>query len=81
MIKACLDSLLINVVHALEIAKEAFEELSDATAVAFNWGHFGAPREWNNDLDQLHSFDFIYFIIIDSNIIIEITRSEVINSD
>ena len=37
MIKACLDSLLINVVHALEIAKEAFEELSDATAVAFNW--------------------------------------------
>ena len=31
-----LDLLLINVVVALEIAKEAFEELSDATAVSFS---------------------------------------------
>ena len=35
MVQTSFSVKLGSVVHALEIAKEAFEELSDATAIAF----------------------------------------------
>ena len=41
------------VVVALGYAKEALVELSDATGVIYIEDTFGAPRDGNNDLDQM----------------------------
>ena len=67
------------VAHALGVASEAFEELSDAAANIEDT--LLLQKEGNNDLDQMHSLNFIYFIIfVDINIIIENIGGEV-NSD
>ena len=73
-----LDRLLINVVIALEIAIEAFEELSD-TAVAFIEDTL-VLQEKGTRLDQLCSLNFIYFMFV-FNRFIDINCSEVISSD
>ena len=43
----------VFVVVALEYAIEAFFELRDATGVNIIEDTFGAPRDGNNDLDQM----------------------------
>ena len=44
---------MTNVVVALEYAIEAMMELSDATGVSDIEDTFCAPRDGNNDLDQM----------------------------
>ena len=53
------------VAHALGVASEAFEELSDAAANIEDT--LLLQKEGNNDLDQMHSYYFIYFIIMGNN--------------
>ena len=53
--------------HALGVASEAFEELSDAAAGANIEDTLLLQKEGNNDLDQMHSYYFIYFIIMGTN--------------
>ena len=55
------------VAHALGVASEAFEELSDAAAGANIEDTLLLQKEGNNDLDQMHSYYFIYFIIMGNN--------------
>ena len=55
-VKLGLDFLLTNVAHALGVASEAFEELSDAAAVtSIEDTSVLQQKERNNDLDQMHS--------------------------
>ena len=56
-----------GVAHALGFAIEAFEELSDAAAVTSIEDNLVLQKEGNNDLDQMHSYYFIYFIILGNN--------------
>ena len=70
--------MLINVVVALEIAIEAFEELSD-TAVAFIEDTL-VLQEKGTRLDQLCSLNFIYLIINSIDKFIEINCMEAISS-
>ena len=71
---------MTNVAHALGIANEAFEELSDAAAVTSIEDTLVLQKDWNNDLDQLRGFNLIYFMIF-INGIIKNTWGEVNNSD
>ena len=45
--------LLLHVVVALEYAIEAMVEMRDATGVIYIEDTFGAPRDGNNDIDQM----------------------------
>ena len=63
-VKLGLDFLLTNVAHALGVASEAMEELSDAAAVTSIEDTLVLhQKERNNDLDQLRGINFIYFMI------------------
>ena len=53
--------------HALGVASEAFEELSNAAAGANIEDTLLLQKEGNNDLDQMHSYYFIYFVIMGNN--------------
>ena len=62
-VKLGLDFLLTNVAHALGVACEALEELSDAAAVTSIEDTLVLhQKERNNDLDQLRGINFIYFM-------------------
>ena len=56
-----------GVAHALGFANEAFEELSDAAAVTSIEDTLVLQKEGNNDLDQMHSYYFMYFINLGNN--------------
>ena len=53
------------VAHTLGVASETFEELSDAAANIEDT--LLLQKEGNNDLDQMHSYYFIYFVIMGNN--------------
>ena len=57
----------MSVAHALGIANEAFEELSDAAAVTSIDDTLVLQKEGNNDLKQMHSYYFMYFIKLGNN--------------
>ena len=60
----------LAVVHALGVASEALEELSDAAAViSIEDTLVLHQKERNNDLDQLRGFNFIYFMTFINGII------------
>ena len=62
------------VVHELEITKEAFEELSDATSIVFMENFLKLMEPF---LGQNSSFNFMFFIYLIINLFIEITSGEV----